>query len=291
VLLRDRKGKLFQRFDLTPAPLNPDTVTKTAQEPLTNDSIAKLVKQGLSEEAITNLINTRPEQLSFAADAIAALQKAGVSAKIISAMVNRDLRGSTLPLAPPPAAATAPLAMPTAAATAESRMKAVQELLTNDSITELTKAGISQEFITHLVNTRAGQYSLGVDDILALKKAGVSEKVMTAMLDRSARGLAPSLTVPAATTPAPAVVSTGAAGQKLVQQEPSPTKTQSVPVLQTPDDIQPLAKKHDSTAGQLKTGDTPTGETTATGKPIYEGPRGGHYHYSENGKKVYERRR
>jgi hypothetical protein len=31
--------------------------------------------------------------------------------------------------------------------------------------------------------------------------------------------------------------------------------------------------------------------TTATGKPIYEGPRGGLYHYSKSGKKVYEKRR
>ena len=36
---------------------------------------------------------------------------------------------------------------------------------------------------------------------------------------------------------------------------------------------------------------TPTGETTATGKTIYEGPRGGHYHYSASGKKVYEKHR
>lgn len=36
---------------------------------------------------------------------------------------------------------------------------------------------------------------------------------------------------------------------------------------------------------------TPTGQTTATGLPIYEGPRGGHYHYSKSGKKVYERKK
>lgn len=35
--------------------------------------------------------------------------------------------------------------------------------------------------------------------------------------------------------------------------------------------------------------DTLTGQTTATGKTIYEGPRGGHYHYSASGKKVYEK--
>lgn len=30
--------------------------------------------------------------------------------------------------------------------------------------------------------------------------------------------------------------------------------------------------------------------TTSTGQPIYTGPRGGKYHYSASGKKVYERR-
>jgi micrococcal nuclease len=30
--------------------------------------------------------------------------------------------------------------------------------------------------------------------------------------------------------------------------------------------------------------------TTAAGEPIYEGPRGGRYHLSENGKKIYEKK-
>jgi hypothetical protein len=34
-----------------------------------------------------------------------------------------------------------------------------------------------------------------------------------------------------------------------------------------------------------------TGATTAAGKEIYEGPRGGQYHYSASGKKVYERKK
>ncbi|MEX2285817.1 MAG: thermonuclease family protein, partial [Planctomycetaceae bacterium] len=36
--------------------------------------------------------------------------------------------------------------------------------------------------------------------------------------------------------------------------------------------------------------ETPSG-TTATGKTIYTGPRGGRYHYSKSGKKVYERKK
>lgn len=38
-------------------------------------------------------------------------------------------------------------------------------------------------------------------------------------------------------------------------------------------------------------GDTLSGDTTRSGQPVYVGPRGGRYHYSKSGKKVYERRR
>lgn len=38
-------------------------------------------------------------------------------------------------------------------------------------------------------------------------------------------------------------------------------------------------------------GSTQTTETTKTGKPIYTGPRGGRYHYSKSGKKVYEKKK
>jgi len=45
-----------------------------------------------------------------------------------------------------------------------------------------------------------------------------------------------------------------------------------------------------SVANQAHSRGTPYG-TTATGVPTYVGPRGGVYHYSKSGKKVYERRR
>lgn len=48
---------------------------------------------------------------------------------------------------------------------------------------------------------------------------------------------------------------------------------------------------YNSTDRTTGPGDRETGQTTATGKTIYEGPRGGHYHYSASGKKVYEKRR
>jgi hypothetical protein len=57
---------------------------------------------------------------------------------------------------------------------------------------------------------------------------------------------------------------------------PAPTTTAPAPS----DEAKPEART-----------DTPTGETTKAGQPIYVGPRGGHYHYSSSGKKVYERRK
>lgn len=38
-------------------------------------------------------------------------------------------------------------------------------------------------------------------------------------------------------------------------------------------------------------GETPNGTTTASGQPNYTGPRGGEYHYSASGKKVYTRKK
>lgn len=54
----------------------------------------------------------------------------------------------------------------------------------------------------------------------------------------------------------------------------------------------PPASTSPGAAGQQATpSGTPTGQTTASGQPIYTGPRGGRYHYSSSGKKVYERKK
>jgi hypothetical protein len=45
--------------------------------------------------------------------------------------------------------------------------------------------------------------------------------------------------------------------------------------------------KQKSTPQTPKPGNTDTGHTTPTGLEIYKGPRGGCYHYSKSGKKVY----
>lgn len=90
---------------------------------------------------------------------------------------------------------------------------------------------------------------------------------------REARSLKASTEQPAAVTP-----KTDANNQKLIstsQPEESPPKTASTV----------------ESSGINKFGDGATGATTPTGKTIYEGPRGGHYHISKTGKKVYEKRK
>ncbi len=69
------------------------------------------------------------------------------------------------------------------------------QVLTNDSIVKLVKAGLGTDMITNMVNTQPGKYSLGADDIIALKQAGVPEKIIAAMLEKSpsAAALAPSI--------------------------------------------------------------------------------------------------
>ncbi|MCC7173884.1 MAG: hypothetical protein IT159_01710 [Bryobacterales bacterium] len=81
----------------------------------------------------------------------------------------------------------------------------------------------------------------------------------------------------------------------------SPAETQSFPLVspgsqvaapaQSPAPSSPgSAQAATAVRAPAATG-TPTGQTTASGQPIYEGPRGGRYHYSPSGKKVYERKK
>ena len=72
-----------------------------------------------------------------------------------------------------------------------------QDLLTNDSITKMVKAGLSDTVIINMVSTQPGKYSLNPEDVIALKGAGVSENIISAMLKASA-------STPPAPVPAPA---------------------------------------------------------------------------------------
>ena len=59
-----------------------------------------------------------------------------------------------------------------------------QEVLNNDSIVKLVKAGMSEEIVLNMVKTQPAKFELGADEVLALKTGGVSEKIISAMILR-----------------------------------------------------------------------------------------------------------
>jgi hypothetical protein len=79
-----------------------------------------------------------------------------------------------------------------------------QQQLNNEAIVKLHKAGLDDDLIVDMINTRPGQYATGVDDIVALKQAGISKKVITAILTRSSSAAAPQADASDAPAPAPA---------------------------------------------------------------------------------------
>src|SRR5262245_34916219 len=85
-------------------------------------------------------------------------------------------------------------------------ISAGQEVLTNDTILKLSKAGLSDELIVPMIASQATNFSLKADDMLALKQAGVSEKVLVAMVKKGAGAV--SSANPAASVP-PVTPATG----------------------------------------------------------------------------------
>jgi hypothetical protein len=76
-----------------------------------------------------------------------------------------------------------------------------QQILNNDSIIRMAKAGLSDSLIVTTINNQPGQYDTSASSIIALKTAGVSDTVIAALLTRSA---APATPAPAPTPSTPA---------------------------------------------------------------------------------------
>jgi hypothetical protein len=60
-----------------------------------------------------------------------------------------------------------------------------QTPLTNGSIGQLLKGGVSEEIVLNMVQTQPVQFELGADKILELKRSSVSDKIVAAMIARS----------------------------------------------------------------------------------------------------------
>lgn len=75
-----------------------------------------------------------------------------------------------------------------------------QQILDNDAVLKVVKAGLSEDVVVSMVNNQPGKYSVTPDDLIALKSAGVSDKVIAAMVNRtvSSAPVAPTSTSPTA---------------------------------------------------------------------------------------------
>jgi hypothetical protein len=72
-----------------------------------------------------------------------------------------------------------------------SSLLIAQQIMTNDSIVKLAKAGLSDELIVSTINASPGKFDVTTDGIIALKHGGVSDKVVSVILLK-AIGNAPS---------------------------------------------------------------------------------------------------
>jgi hypothetical protein len=80
-----------------------------------------------------------------------------------------------------------------------------QQMMNNQSVIKLTKAGFSEEVIMTSINRSPGNYDTSVDGLIALKTAKVGDKVIQAMVAKGAEPTPapPPPPPPAAMAPAP----------------------------------------------------------------------------------------
>jgi hypothetical protein len=78
-----------------------------------------------------------------------------------------------------------------------------QQMLDNDAVLKLVKAGLSETVIVGMVKNQPGNYSTSADDVISLKTAGVSDSIITAMVEKQSAGEAVPVVTPPPPTPAP----------------------------------------------------------------------------------------
>lgn len=91
-----------------------------------------------------------------------------------------------------------------------------QDVLNNDAVLKMLKAGLSDDLVVNAINQQPGNYSVSVNDLIGLKTAGVPERVIAAMLNKNhGGGAAPTV----ATSPSPTV-----AHQPLILHDETPVR-------------------------------------------------------------------
>jgi hypothetical protein len=59
-----------------------------------------------------------------------------------------------------------------------------QDVLDNDAVLKLVKAGVSESIILEIVRKQPGAYSFAADDVIKLKNAGVPDRIVAAMIEQ-----------------------------------------------------------------------------------------------------------
>jgi tetratricopeptide (TPR) repeat protein len=95
---------------------------------------------------------------------------------------------------------------------------AAAEILTNEAVVTMVKAGLGDDVIVGKVRLTQGQYDLSTNGLLRLKADGVSEAVIKAMIEASAGGEAPGPKPAQAATPPAEVARREAAAVALYKQ-------------------------------------------------------------------------
>ncbi|HXA98869.1 MAG TPA: hypothetical protein VN323_25120 [Candidatus Dormibacteraeota bacterium] len=91
-----------------------------------------------------------------------------------------------------------------------------QEVLTNDSVIQMIKAGLPEAVIIGKIKSTASKFDLKTDSLVGLKKAGVSDKVLEAMV-AAGSGSAPTTGATPA-PPAPAMAAGALKNQDVIYQ-------------------------------------------------------------------------
>jgi hypothetical protein len=83
-----------------------------------------------------------------------------------------------------------------------------QEVLTNDAVVKMVKAGLSEDVVLSVVRSSPAKYDLTSDQLIALKSVGVPDRVVSAMVERAAGG-ALGVAKASGATPAAGTVAAG----------------------------------------------------------------------------------
>src|SRR5262245_56724638 len=93
-----------------------------------------------------------------------------------------------------------------------------QEVLTNDSVIQMIKAGLPEGVVISKIKSTATKFDLSADSLVNLKKAGVSDKVLEAMMAAGTGAPAPATAAATPTPPAPALAAGALKTQDVVYQ-------------------------------------------------------------------------